>query len=233
MHKVTRHPEPGLRTFLRRTIAAQIHLAALFASVIGTTLLVYKASLHGSTAHVLANLAFGITAALVFATSSVYHFLHDGFKISNSLEAIFENLDHVMIYLFIAGTYSAVLINTVTSPWAEILLVLVWCVAIFGIAYTVLKKRFAAWAQHRFVYTSFFLVMGWLFVFRIHEIVEHLSSQPLQHFVLGGLSYTVGAVVYATKRPILIKNVFGYHELWHVLVVLGYLFHYLLILSFY
>lgn len=230
---VSRHPQPGITAFLRRTIAAQAHLAACLAAIIGTVILVERCARLSDASHVWGCLIFGLSSILLFATSSSYHFLFDGFRISQRLEARLEALDQLAIYLFIAGTYTAVLMNTVSQPWSKVLLSLVWFVAALGTLYTLFRGRLASWAQHRFVYTGFYLFMGWLFALRLGEIVGHLSKVELVYFILGGLSYTTGAIIYAVQRPNFIKDIFGFHELWHLLVVFGFGFHYLLILSFY
>jgi hemolysin III len=220
-------------SFFKRTIAAQTHLVTCLASIAGTVLLVEKCAAHSAANHICANLIFGLTATFLFAVSSFYHFLHDGFQISEKTEARLEKLDHVAIYLFIAGTYTAVLMNTVANPWADRLLFLIWTVAFLGSLYTLFKKRLPLWAQHRFVYTGLFVMMGWLFTIRGSEIIGNIPKGSLYFFAIGCLSYSIGAIVYATQRPVLIRNTFGFHELWHVLVTAGFTFHYLTILQFY
>ena len=76
-------------------------------------------------------------------------------------------------------------------------------------------------------------MMGWTFIIRIGEIFRNLSSAGSFYFSAGGLSYTFGAIVYATKRPRLMEGFFGFHELWHIMVMIGAVFHYLMILTFY
>ncbi len=218
---------------LKRTVAAQSHFIALIASIIGTVILMKYASLRDSPTHFWACLIFGISSSLVFATSSLYHFLSDGYRLHPGLMKWLENFDHFSIYIFIAGSYTTVLINAVYSSWATILLVAVWTIAGIGILYTHFKPRLPRWAQHRITYTSLFLIMGWLALIRIGEIFENLSDTGAALLVLGGLSYSIGAVIYATKKPQLWKNVFGFHELWHVMVMIGFGFHYFLMLGFY
>src|SRR5690242_8441326 len=89
-----RHAQPGLAPFLGRTIAAQTHFVALVASIIGTVILTEKCLRLSSPNHVAATLIFGITSIFLFATSSIYHFLYDGFEMSEPLEIWFEKLDH-------------------------------------------------------------------------------------------------------------------------------------------
>lgn len=224
---MARHPE-----IFKKTIAAQIHFVACLLAVAGCVFLAYLASRH-SPIHFVACLIFGVTSVLVFAASTVYHVLSDGFQISPEFRKWLKNIDHFSIYFFIAGSYTVFLINAVAKPWSIILLIAVWAIAIFGVFYTHYKTKLPHWAQHRFVYTSIFLMMGWLIIIRLQEMINNLSATALYLLIAGGLSYSLGAVIYATKRPRLFENIFGFHELWHIMVTLGYGFHYFAVLSFY
>jgi hemolysin III len=157
----------------------------------------------------------------------------DGFQISKKLERRMEDFDHFAIFLFIAGTYTPFILNVIDPPWNSILLTVIWTVGAAGIVYTHLRPKLPKWAQHRMVYTGIFVLMGWTLVIRLGEALNHLSASGAFLLVAGGLSYTIGAVIYALKRPNLIPGVFGFHELWHVMVLAGYGFHYFLILNFY
>jgi hemolysin III len=112
-------------------------------------------------------------------------------------------------------------------------MVSVWLMALFGIFYTAFRHKLPLWAQSRVVYTGVFVLMGWTLVVRIGEIYTKLPSAALAFFVAGSLAYSVGAVVYATKRPKLFEGLFGFHELWHVFVTLGFVCHYAMIGYFY
>lgn len=230
---ISRHQELGIKAFFRRTIAAQIHFIAFVASVFGTIILAEKCLNHSPTSHVVAVVIFGLTSIFLFATSSIYHFLYDGFQMSKPLETRFEKLDHIAIFLFISGTYTALLMNTVAASGANTLLGIIWSLAFLGIIYTFFRPRLPNWAQHRYAYTAFYLLMGWVFVIRIREIVHVLDTVSMRFLLYGGLSYSVGALIYAFRWPNPIKNIFGFHELWHLLVLLGYGFHFLLISGLY
>ena len=222
---------PGL--FLKRTIAAQIHFAGFFLAIIGLAVLLWKvvSGKANTSTDLLAILAFAVPSILVFMASTVYHFMTDGLLVSEKLRKRLKNLDHFSIYLFIAGTYTPVLLKTVHSVWRVPMLIAIWSIALIGICYTAFKPRFPSWARHRIFSTLIFLSMGWLAVARLHEIWSGLS--PSGHFYLlaGGISYTVGAVIYAFKWPRLFHGVFGFHELWHITVLLGFGFHFLLVLG--
>jgi hemolysin III len=222
-----------MKLYWKRTIAAQLHLIGCIAAMLGLVVLLHYTIAHNDRDQILASLAFGIPGILVFGASALYHFLSDGSLISARLDKWLEDLDHFAIYLFIAGSYTPVLMNTVAQPWRAIMLIGVWAVAISGILYTHFKPRLPLWAQHRFVYTSIFVLMGWLLLIRLAEVFHNLSGLGIFLLAGGGLAYTIGAVIYATKRPRLFADVFGFHELWHIMVMIGFGFHYFLILDFY
>ena len=181
----------------------------------------------------VACLIFGVTGFLVFASSALYHFCSDGFILSPQLEKLLNDFDHFSIYLFIAGTYTPFLINAVPQPWTKILLTMIWGIAFAGILYSYFKPRLPKWAQHRIISTTIFLLMGWTLAIRWDMIYTSLS--PLTFWLLlgGGLSYSIGAVIYAFEWPDFVRGVFGFHELWHIMVMIGFAFHYFLILNFY
>ncbi len=229
---IKRHADHSPKVFVKRTISAQIHALGLILAIVGLAYLLPLASTFGAP-HFWAALAFGLTSILVFATSSTYHFLHDGFHISPRLINLLETIDHFSIYLFIAGTYTPFLLNAVHREWRMHLMIAIWVIAIVGIFYTGGKHRLPQWAQRRAVYTSVYVLMGLTMVLRVGEIFHSLSTHAAWLLAAGGVSYVVGAVVYATKRPKLMVGIFGFHELWHVLVMMGFGFHYFMILSFY
>ena len=219
--------------FLKRTVSAQLHLLGFILASTGLAFLLYLLWNREETVHFWVCLIFGTTSLIVFAASTIYHFLSDGFLISEKLDQFMEDLDHSAIYMFIAGSYTPFIVNVFHDPWQEILMTLIWLIAVLGIGYTLFKRRLPTWARHRFVSTALFVMMGWTLLIRINEAMEVLKAMEIFLLVAGGVAYTVGALVYATKWPNPIKNVFGFHEVWHVFVMLGYAFHYLLILRFY
>jgi hemolysin III len=183
--------------------------------------------------HFYGTAVFGITAALVFGISAVYHFLHDGYELSPRLIELLEKFDQWAIYLFIAGTYTPFLLNVIASPWREILMVSVWAMALFGIFYTAFRDYLPRWAQSRIVYTMVFVLMGWTLLFRIGEVIEKTPPMALAFLLAGAAAYTIGAVVYITKKPKLFEGFFGFHELWHVFVTVGFICHFLMVGQFY
>lgn len=229
---VQRREDHSAALFFKRTLAAQIHAVALLLICIGMASLLPKAAAAGPL-HFWMCFIFLVSGALLFFTSCVYHFLHDGYRISLRLELFLEDLDHYCIYLFIAGTYSPILINAVQDPWQTNLLVAVWVIALLGMLYTRLKPQLFQVLQSRAVYTGLFLLMGWLFILRADEIYARLTPNQASLLAGGVAAYSVGVTCYVTRRPVLFSGVFGYHELWHLFVLLGAMLHYSCIHSFY
>jgi hemolysin III len=230
---INQKPEHSLKNILKTTIAAQLHAGAAVTAAVGLGFLLVVTSKNSDAVNLWACLIFGVTGILVFGSSALYHFCSDGYVITPELEKWLNDFDHFSIYLFIAGTYTPFLINAVKPPWSQYLLVLIWIIAIVGILYSYFKPRLPKWAQHRFIYTGIFLAMGWALVIRWSEIYSTLSSLQFGLALAGGLSYSIGAVIYATEWPDLWPRVFGAHEIWHVMVMGGFAFHYFLILGFY
>ncbi len=229
---IYRRDSSSVSSFLARTVSCQIHFLGAIIAVFGLITMLQTSKYETGSTHFFSILAFGLTSILVFGTSSLYHFLYDGFHIHQKLESILENLDHVAIYLFIAGSYTPFLLEAVAKPWSTILMSIVWSTAILGILYTYTKSRLPRWAQHRFVYTGGFVFMGWLLLIRIGEILDSLHGQALVFLILGAASYTIGAIVYALKKPNFSRTLFGFHELWHSLVLAGFICHLISISSF-
>lgn len=219
--------------FFKRTIAAQMHLLTFFLALAGLVVLLPIAYEHGGPVHFWGTLVFGVTAMMVFGTSAVYHFMHDGMDMCPTLTDVMEKLDQYAIYLFIAGTYTPFLLNVIVSPWREVLMVAIWAIALSGILYTAFRHKLPQWAQSRAVYTSVFVLMGWALMVRAGEIAERLNWVGIGLLLGGALAYSIGAVVYVTKKPKLFEGIFGFHELWHGFVTLGFAFHYFMVISFY
>ncbi len=234
---IQKHPEHSLSFLLKKTISAQLHFIGAILAIIGLITLLYFVSENGtektSWIHFASCLIFGITGVLVFGSSALYHFYSDGYVITKQLEKVLNDFDHFSIYLFIAGTYTPFLINAVHGTWKYVLLSMIWTIALIGIFYSYFKPRLPKWAQHRMISTALFLAMGWTLAIRWDEIYSSLTPTDFNLLLAGGLSYTFGALIYAFKWPDFVEGIFGYHEIWHLMVMLGFGFHYFLILGFY
>ena len=166
-------------------------------------------------------ITFGLSSIALYSASSIYHYYNA--SDDNKIKLILRKLDHSMIYVLIAGTYTPIALTFVSSPHSYYFVLAIWAVALVGI----IVKLFWMNAP-RFVSTLFYLLMGWALVFDFPAF----SQVPLGCFALialGGVSYSIGAFIYIFEKPNWFKE-FGFHELFHILVMIGSFFHFLAII---
>ncbi|WP_344101913.1 PAQR family membrane homeostasis protein TrhA [Myceligenerans crystallogenes] len=159
---------------------------------------------------------FGLTAALLFGTSAVYH----RGTWSPRAEAILRRADHANIFLIIAGTYTPLAVTLLDRPTATVLLSIVWAGALAGLIGRIVWLNAPRW-----VYTPIYVALGWVAVGYVKPFWAAGGPAVVWLVLAGGLAYTAGAVVYATKRPDPSPRWFGFHEIFHVLTVVGFACH--------
>jgi len=166
-----------------------------------------------------ARVAVGIYAAGLlglFGVSALFHRL----AWRPAAHARMRRLDHSMIFVFIACTYTPISVVLLDSPTRELLLGLVWGAATIGLAVQLL------WIDApRQLTAGLYVLVGWMAVLVLPAILDRLGPAGFSLLVLGGLTYTAGAVIYARKRPDPLPEVFGFHEVFHALVILAALLH--------
>jgi hemolysin III len=164
---------------------------------------------------------YAVTLAGLYGVSAAFHRVSWGPR----AWSLMRRLDHSMIFLLIAGTYTPFSLLVLPSPWSTTVLAFVWVGAVTGIALRTLSPGRAA------LQNTLYMVLGWTAVFTLPITVERLRPVALGLLVVGGLFYTAGAVMFGLRKPDLVPAVFGYHEVWHSMVIGGSLCHYVLILS--
>lgn len=190
------------------------HLVGALAGLMGLVLLVRRAE---GTLALAAFGVYGATLVFMFASSTLHHVAHRE-------DGVFRKLDQTAIYLFIAGTYTPICLLGLPRNLGVPVLALVWALALAGIALRWLLPRTPRW-----VTAGLYLGLGWLSLLGGKAVLENLSLPALLLLVGGGVVYSVGAVVYATKRPDPWPRVVGYHGLWHVFVMVAAGLHFALI----
>ena len=146
------------------------------------------------------------------AASTLYHTLTVPPRSTRAL----RTLDHIAIYFLIAGTYTPVALITLKGPLGWTLLAAVWLVALTGIPFKLFYLHAPVWLS-----TSTYLAMGYLALVAVVPIARAVSFGGLAWLIAGGLAYTIGAVIYARRRPDPFPGRFGHHEIWHLLVIAG------------
>ena len=163
---------------------------------------------------------FMATSLLLFGISAVYH----RFNWKPSTLAVFRRIDHSNIFLLIAGTYTPLAVNALPFPKNVILLSIIWGGTVLGIAFRIFWLKAPRW-----LYVALYILLGWGAILYLGDLVAaNVATMVL--VLVGGLSYTVGALFYAFKRPNPKRGVFGFHELFHACTVLAFLCHWTAIL---
>ncbi|MEX0795673.1 MAG: hemolysin III family protein [Acidimicrobiia bacterium] len=204
---------------MQNPIRGFLHGGAAVASLIGLIVLVIRT---WDTANArLGALVFGLSLILMYTTSSLYHSI----PWSGVWKLRMQRLDHSMIFLVVAGTFTPVAIASLDGANQAIALGTVWGLATLGIVLKTVLTRPATWLS-----VTIQLAMGWSTVFWMPEFYRQLGAGAVILLALGGLCYTVGVVVFVSKRPRMFPRIFSYHELFHVLVVTASALHFLAIL---
>ncbi|MBT8202019.1 MAG: hemolysin III family protein [Acidimicrobiia bacterium] len=196
-----------------------MHGSAAVISAAGMALLVARSAPDG--VRVFSMTVFGISLIGLYTASALYHSV----PWRAAWKKRMQRLDHSMIFVLVAGTYTPIAVNVLTGPWRTVTLSVVWGAAAIGIIQKIAFPRIPDWVSIALQTT-----MGWFAIVPFLELVEALSNGAIALMVAGGLSYTIGLVLLATERPQLFPRIFSHHEVFHVLVVLGSLFHFLMIL---
>jgi hemolysin III len=202
-------PRPRLRGISHR-------VAAVLAVPAGIWLV---ASAPGGTPR-LAALVFAVCIALMFSASALVHFKPWG---PHTTEVLFR-LDHTTIYLAIAGTATPIALLALSDPWRSVLLWGSWGIAALGILI-----EWLPFATPRGLAHTLYLVLGWATVPLLPKILDATGWDTVTLLLLGGLFYTVGAVIVAIRRPDPNPNLLGYHEIWHLLVIAAVAAHYAMV----
>jgi len=196
------------------------HLAGMVASVIGTIFLVSVAT--GSASMIATALIYGLSITFLFSASSLYHM----FKKKENELSFWRRMDRLAIFFMIAGSYTPICYFFLNDDWRLPMIALQWGLVAFGVCSQVFFPR-----APRMIYAIIFLIMGWSLVFPMQQVLEAMTDQQATLLFAGGAAFTLGAIFYALKRPLIMPGIFSFHELFHVMVLVGGACHYALIYS--
>ncbi len=214
---------------IKDPISGFSHLIGAIASVIGLVFLIVMASFYSSEIawDIVSFTIFGIGLILLYTFSSLYHLLNVGTTATNVL----RKFDHIMIYILIASTYTPICLGPLRGPWGWSIFGVVWGIALIGTILTSVWLKAPRWLT-----TSLYLIMGWTVIVAIYPVIITFSKLNMLHslwwLVAGGIFYTIGAIIYGLKWPSLKNKYFGFHEIFHIFVMLGSLCHYWFIIHY-
>jgi hemolysin III len=203
----------------REPVNGLTHLVAGLIALGGLVALLFVG--RGNTPRQVSLLVYGVSLMLMFFASAAYHLV----KARPEVVKVLRKLDHSAIYLLIAGTYTPICFNMFTGFWRDGMLAIIWSIALVGIIFKIFIINAPRWLN-----AGLYLLMGWLSLLTIGQMLAHLPVGALIWLLAGGVFFTLGAVIYITKILDFVPGVFGFHEVWHIFVILGALSHFIVIL---
>jgi len=204
---------------MREPVNGLTHYFAALAAVIGLIVLLVLS--RGDFLRQETLLVYGCSLVLMLTASASYHLIRG----SPQRMQFLRKIDHSSIFILIAGTYTPICVNLMSGFWQWGMLLVVWAFALIGTLSKILLINTPRWFT-----AAVYLVMGWLGLLAANEILVALPPGALVLLGLGGLAFTFGAIVYITKRMDFVPGVFGFHEVWHIFVIVGCLCHFVLML---
>lgn len=176
----------------------------------------------GDATKIVSVLIYSLGLMAMFLASGIYHTA----KVQPAVLQTLRKIDHSAIFLLIAGTYTPFCLLAFTGFWHWGLLILIWAIAVLGIVVKVFYIKSPRW-----LHTAIYVAMGWICVMAAPQMPSVLPIAAMVWLFVGGVIYTLGAVVYATKILDFVPGKFGFHEVWHIFVLLGALAHFIAVLA--
>ena len=201
---------------LRDPVSALTHFVGFLAAIPILIILVLYSYNEATIYHVVSFSVFGASLLMLYGASTIYHAL----PVSQKTIAVLRRIDHMMIFVLIAGTYTPVCLISLRGIWGWTLFALVWGFALGGIILKALWFNAPRWLS-----TAIYVIMGWLVVVAFYPLGKAVPVSGILMLLAGGIAYTVGAVIYALKWPKLNFKNFGFHEIFHLFVMVGTAFH--------
>ncbi len=205
--------------------SAITHFIGMLMALFAATPLILKLGNNPDRVHVIALLIFIGSMILLYAASTLYHTL----KLSERGTKIFKKIDHMMIFVMIAGSYTPICLIVLDKSIGIPLLSLVWGIAIVGILIKAFWINCPKWFS-----SVLYIAMGWTCVLAFTQIVNGLSRPAFMWLLAGGVIYTIGGIIYALKLKVFNQKhkYFGSHEIFHLFVMAGSVCHFILMYNY-
>jgi len=198
------------------------HFAGAVAAIIGTVYLAIAAS--DSASGLVTALIYGISVVFLFSASTLYH----AFKKEENELSFWRKMDRLAIFFMIAGTFTPICYFCLDGAYKWMMIAFQWSLVGVGL----ISQIFFPGAPRK-LYAVIYLFMGWSALFTLKQMLANMSSSQAILLVSGGVSFTIGAIIYAVKKPRMIPGIFSFHELFHILVLIGGVLHYAMIYGVY
>ena len=208
-----------MNNYIREPINGLTHLIGAILAFVGLLAMVIKAATTtGSPTEITAVIIFGVSMILLYSASATYHMV----IARDTVIAFLRRLDHSMIFILIAGTYTPFCFISLNGKIGAILFSIISGIAISGVVFKMVWFNCPRWIS-----TALYLAMGWMIVFVFSPLTNSLNPIGLFLLILGGIFYTIGGVIYGAKPKFLQSKYMGFHEIFHIFIMLGSLAHFL------
>lgn len=198
--------------------ASYSHFFGVILSLLGILLLLQRAS---SNSDILLAVIYTLSNVILFGCSGFYHAL----KQEENEISVWRKLDHIAIFIMIAGTYTPICFIYLEGFWKWGIIIVQWSLVICGLVLKLMIMN-----TPRYITTGIYLLQGWMAILPLYQLFKSMSALSLVLMAVGGILYTIGAIIYNKKKPNPLPGKFGFHEIFHVLILMGATTHYLVIL---
>ncbi|SHF86756.1 PAQR family membrane homeostasis protein TrhA [Ornithinibacillus halophilus] len=210
--------------YIREPINGFTHLAGAILAFFGLLALVIKASIETSSFIVIfAVIIFGVSMILLYSASATYHMV----VARDHVIAFLRKIDHSMIFVLIAGTYTPICLISLNGVTGWVLFSVINGLALLGVLYKLIWFQAPRWLS-----TALYLAMGWIIIFFSPKLLGIIGGNGMLFLLLGGVAYTIGGFIYWLKPKFLQFKHMGFHEIFHIFILIGSLFHFLCIYYF-
>lgn len=209
----------------RDPVSAATHFTGFILAILGTPAILIRAAENDASLPVLIGFAaYMFTMILLYGASTSYHSFN---CITDRGNRILKKIDHISIFLLIAGSYTPVCLTVLNSRKGIILLVVIWSIAFAGTLFKAIWVYCPKWVS-----SLIYIGMGWAALSVLGDLYMQLSGKAFFWLIAGGVCYTIGGVIYALKPQIFHNEWFGNHELFHCFVLAGSLSHYVMMFGY-
>lgn len=208
-----------MHNYIREPMNGFTHLAGAILAFIGLLAMVIRASIViGTPLAIFSVIVFGVSMMLLYASSATYHMVIARAEVI----AWLRKLDHSMIFVLIAGTYTPYCLITLRGPIGWSLFAVIWITAVSGVLFKMIWFHCPRWLS-----TALYIIMGWMIIFVAAPLNSSIETTGLVLLITGGVIYTIGGVIYGTKPKWLESKYLGFHEIFHIFILFGSLAHFI------
>ncbi|MFH1326051.1 MAG: hemolysin III family protein [Candidatus Falkowbacteria bacterium] len=212
-----------IRDKTNEIVSGATHGIGFLLSVAGLVVLIYGAVIYAGVWHIVSFSIFSVALVLTYGASTFYHI----FSPEKRAKMFLRKLDHAIIYILIASTYTPVLLVSLRGGWGWSLFGIIWGLAILGIIWKLADWYLPAWLNG-----AIYLFLGWLIVIAVTPLMHVFSWSALLWLVAGGLSYSIGVIFFSLETIVKPRRYFGMHEIFHLFVMVGSLCHWILMFKY-